>query len=299
MYNFELILKLHISPFNQLNMKKHLLAFGCLFLILTSCKVKQQYSNPEFKGRYTDQMLASEQPLVQAYHILGTKRNDGKYIRRIFFPETKQITQYFEYSDKLLTTLDGTTKEWYDSGQLWKEGKYLNGKLDGLYKSYHYENGSLQSEGKYTQGKMEGIWNYFDTEGRIISKSIFKNGEIEKTVTFDKLGNQLEQIRDSLNFIEKPEFEGGEKGLLTYVYSKVRYPSIARENDIEGNAIVRFVVGKDGLVKDVVVLRGLCNDISTHLNQLVSSMPAWKPGTKKGEPVNVTYTLPVRFKLEG
>jgi antitoxin component YwqK of YwqJK toxin-antitoxin module len=122
LYNFELIIKLHFSPFIQLNMKKNLLAFGLLLSILTSCKVKQQYARPEFKDRYTNQMLASEQPLLQAYHILETKRDDGKYIMRIFFPETKQITQYFEYSDKLFTILDGTTKEWYDSGQLWKEG---------------------------------------------------------------------------------------------------------------------------------------------------------------------------------
>jgi antitoxin component YwqK of YwqJK toxin-antitoxin module len=280
-------------------MKKKSLAYGLLsFIILTSCKVKQQYSRPEFKDRYTNQMLQSEQPLVQAYHILETRRKDGKYIRRIFFPETKQITQYFEYSDRTFTTLDGITKEWYDNGQLWKEGEYLNGKLDGLYKSYHYDNGSLQSEGKYTQGKIEGIWNYFDTEGRITSKSTFKNGELEKTVMFDKLGNQTEQMLDSLTFIEKPEFEGGEKGLLNYLSTKVRYPSLAREYDIEGNAIVRFVVGKDGFAKDVIVLRGLCNDISIHLNNLVSTMPAWKPGRNKGKPVNVTYTLPVRFKLE-
>jgi TonB family protein len=156
----------------------------------------------------------------------------------------------------------------------------------------------LLSEGNFTQGKMEGEWSYFDKEGHITSKSTFKNGEIEKTITFDKLGNQIEQNADSFNLIEKPEFIGGEKALMTYIYSKVRYPVIAREFDIEGNAIVRFVVDKEGSVKDVKVLRGLCNDISLHLYQLVSSMPAWKPGKNKGKPVNVTYTLPVNFKLE-
>ena len=31
--------------------------------------------------------------------------------------------------------------------------------------------------------------------------------------------------------------------------------------------------------------------------RVISSMPKWKPGTQRGKPVRVTYTIPVNFRL--
>jgi TonB family protein len=282
--------------------KNILSIFGfIIFIIIISCAVKKPGKAP-FSGRYRSQMEQTEQALFQSYQVLETMRNDGKYIRRVFFPETKQITQYFEYSDKTFTTIAGDTKEWYDNGILWKEGKYIKGNMEGIWKTYNYENGKLQSECNYIKGKVEGACLNFDTKGHISSKSIFVNGELDKIISFDTLGKVIFTGLDSLNkgmkLIEKPSFPGGEKGLLSYISINIQYPSLAREFGVEGGAIVKFLVSKDGSIKDVIVLRGLCEDIQKHITQLVSDMPAWKPGINNGKAVNVTYTLPIRFKLE-
>ncbi len=98
---------------------------------------------------------------------------------------------------------------------------------------------------------------------------------------------------------QKPEFPDGEKALLTFLAKNLKYPAIARENGIEGNVVVRFVVSKTGEVKNAEVLRRIGGGCDEEALRVVNSMPRWNPGKNNGKAVNVTYTLPVRFKLEG
>jgi periplasmic protein TonB len=98
---------------------------------------------------------------------------------------------------------------------------------------------------------------------------------------------------------QKPEFPDGEKALLTYLAKNLKYPAIARENGIEGNVVVRFVVSKTGEIKNAEVLRTIGGGCDAEALRVVNSMPKWSPGKNNGKAVNVTYTLPVRFKLEG
>ena len=44
--------------------------------------------------------------------------------------------------------------------------------------------------------------------------------------------------------------------LLKYVYQNLKYPTIARENGIEGLVVARFVVGKDGEIRDIEIVKG-------------------------------------------
>ena len=50
---------------------------------------------------------------------------------------------------------------------------------------------------------------------------------------------------------DMPEFPGGELALRKYIAENVRYPEMAKENDIQGTVYVRFVVDTDGSVKNV------------------------------------------------
>jgi periplasmic protein TonB len=98
---------------------------------------------------------------------------------------------------------------------------------------------------------------------------------------------------------QKPEFPDGERALLAFLGKNLKYPAIARENGIEGNVVVRFVVSKTGEVRNAEVLRGIGGGCDAEALRVVNSMPKWNPGKNNGKAVNVTYTLPVRFKLEG
>jgi periplasmic protein TonB len=97
---------------------------------------------------------------------------------------------------------------------------------------------------------------------------------------------------------EMPAFPGGDSKLLEYIRNNIKYPSIARENNIQGRVFVTFVVDKDGKVKDAKVVRGIGGGCDEEALRVVKSLPEWKPGRQNGRNVMVQFTLPVNFTLQ-
>lgn len=96
---------------------------------------------------------------------------------------------------------------------------------------------------------------------------------------------------------QKPEFNGGEAAMYKWLSDNIVYPTIAAEEGVSGRVVVEFVVGKDGSISDVRVVRPRHPALDKEAVRVVKSMPAWIPGRNNGQPVKVTYTLPVNFKL--
>ena len=92
------------------------------------------------------------------------------------------------------------------------------------------------------------------------------------------------------------------KKLLEFIYKNIEYPSAARENGIEGTAVVRFVVDRDGRVIDAQVVReigGGCGEEALRVVNKMNDMPQrWSPGKQRGRAVKVYFTLPVKFMLK-
>ena len=97
---------------------------------------------------------------------------------------------------------------------------------------------------------------------------------------------------------EKPSFQGGDENTFTkWVASKLVYPEIAKENGVQGRVILQFLVGTDGSVSDVKVVRGVDASLDKEAARVVASSPKWKPGRQRNKPVKVRYTFPVIFQL--
>ena len=94
-----------------------------------------------------------------------------------------------------------------------------------------------------------------------------------------------------------PQFPGGEKAMMEYVANNVVYPKEAQDKSIAGRVFVSFVVEKDGSINEVKVLRGIGGGCDEESARVVKAMPKWTPGKVKGEPVRVSYTMPINFKL--
>ena len=92
------------------------------------------------------------------------------------------------------------------------------------------------------------------------------------------------------------------KKMLEFLYKNIKYPSIAKENGIEGTAVIQFVVDKDGSISDPRIVRdvsGGCGTEALRVVQMMNSMSQkWTPGKQRGRSVRVQYNLPVKFKLE-
>jgi periplasmic protein TonB len=98
---------------------------------------------------------------------------------------------------------------------------------------------------------------------------------------------------------EPPEFPGGEDALRKYVAENTKYPAVARENNIQGKVYVRFVVTYDGSVEQVSIVRKVDPLLEEEAMRVVRALPKFKPGKQRGRPVNVWYTLPIVFQLQG
>jgi protein TonB len=91
--------------------------------------------------------------------------------------------------------------------------------------------------------------------------------------------------------------------MLEYIYKNLKYPAIARENGVEGQVVIQFVVDKDGSITETKVVRDIGAGCGAAAEAVVLGMnnmgKKWTPGKQRGRPVKVLYTLPVKFKLEG
>jgi protein TonB len=97
---------------------------------------------------------------------------------------------------------------------------------------------------------------------------------------------------------EKPGFMGGDANAFSkWVNERLQYPEIAKENGIQGRVLLQFVVGADGKVSNVKVVRGVDPALDKEAVRVVQSSPKWTPGKQRDRAVKVTYTFPVIFQL--
>lgn len=97
---------------------------------------------------------------------------------------------------------------------------------------------------------------------------------------------------------EQPSFPGGQGALMSWLHDNIKYPVVAAENGIQGKVIVQFIVGKNGSISNVKVLRSVDPSLDKEAVRVVSNMPHWTPGKQNGASVNVRFTLPVTFRLQ-
>jgi len=112
-------------------------------------------------------------------------------------------------------------------------------------------------------------------------------GEIELAVT------------ETFNFVEiMPEYEqGGQAGMLKFIYKHLRFPRMAQEQGLAGTVIVSFVVSPTGDITGIQVLQDIGGGAGEEAVRVISKMPKWKPGIQNQRAVPVRMTLPIRFKL--
>jgi len=123
--------------------------------------------------------------------------------------------------------------------------------------------------------------------------------DVEEEEAIEIIEEEEEIIEDQIFTIveQMPKFGGGDADLLNYLAKNIKYPQMAKESGISGTVHVTFVVGKDGKVGEVRVLRGIGGGCDKEAIRVVSSMPDWKAGKQRGKPVSVQYNLPVKFVL--
>ena len=94
---------------------------------------------------------------------------------------------------------------------------------------------------------------------------------------------------------QMPEFPGGNSSLMKYLASNLRYPDTG--DDIQGRVVIRFVVRKDGSIDNIEILHSIHPIFDREAVKVIQEMPKWIPGKQNEKPVDVYFTLPIRFHL--
>ena len=98
----------------------------------------------------------------------------------------------------------------------------------------------------------------------------------------------------------KPTFNGGDANeFAKWVAQNIKYPESAKADGIEGRVMVQFKVCADGEVRDAKVLRSVNEALDAEAVRVISASPKWEPGIQDGKAVDVIFSFPVIFKLNG
>ena len=133
------------------------------------------------------------------------------------------------------------------------------------------------------------------TDNRILPE------QVQTTLQEQSLQQPPPEKKEEVIFVvveNLPEFPGGNAAMMKFISDSVRYPVEAQQKGIQGRVICNFVVMKDGSISDPQVVRGVDPLLDAEALRVLGLMPDWKPGTQKGEAVNVRFTLPIVFKLD-
>ena len=144
------------------------------------------------------------------------------------------------------------------------------------------------------------ISNEFDeiSSAKVSDLASFMKADGEKSL--ETLPDVAPAPQDSIVFEvveEMPEFPGGMKAMMQFIFSNVKYPAISQENGTQGRVITQFTVGKDGSISDAKVLRSVDPYLDKEALRVINAMPKWKPGKQGGQAVAVHFTMPIDFRL--
>ncbi|MBN2635858.1 MAG: energy transducer TonB [Prolixibacteraceae bacterium] len=149
------------------------------------------------------------------------------------------------------------------------------------------------------------ILNIVDNDVEIEDELIIEDTEADINTIIDvapvvAAKEEEEEEENKVFFIveEMPEFPGGDAARAKWLADNINYPRIAQENGIQGKVYISFVVGKDGSISNATVARGVDPSLDQEALRVVNQMPNWKPGRQRGEPVNVSFTVPINFVLQ-
>jgi protein TonB len=233
-----------------------------------------------------------------------SKKKDAKHYRMEYFDSEKNLWAVKDYNMSGQIQMSGyyeTQKKevkhglfiYYTStGQIETRESFMRGVNHGKYECW-YDNGKPYEIIDYRYGKYHGELITYWKNGQQRRKDIFENDILKSGIVWDSLGNEVEYC----NFVDMPEFPGGQNELLKFISENIRYPIRASMRRIQGKVFIGFIVDNKGNIRDVSVVKRVHRFLDAEALRVISIMPKWKPGMKEGEPVSVRYQVPINFKL--
>ncbi|MBR3091680.1 MAG: energy transducer TonB [Bacteroidaceae bacterium] len=287
-----------------------------------------------------------EQPIVEVVNAEVLKTENTDEIETLKEPIQEEVTQEKESDVKPGETVSGTVSdkdgkpfqscnviELDENGRVVARsvtdvnGKYSlkvvdhKHKLRFSYVGYKTKTVDISSEKIDVVLEQALILNDVKVVGRRDNSAVTDSSRYKKQ-TYSNDPNVFHVVEQA------PVFPGGQEGIMTYLSRNLRYPSVAREMQVEADIVVEFMVDKTGVVRGPHVISytstplisaetakaakdgdpeaveaamyyyDAIEALKEEANYVVRQMPRWEPGRQNGQRVNTTFTLPISFKLQ-
>lgn len=172
---------------------------------------------------------------------------------------------------------------------------------EGLHKYYNAKNHALQETVNYKAGRKNGEDIRYYPLGLPRDKYVYRNDTIISKEFFNENGAPVPEESIHVSHPEcevAPAFPGGEQEMHKFLSSKLIYPADALQNGTQGIVAITFVINTKGKVENIRVRKDIGSGCGLEAARVVSTMPDWIPGNNCGNPVRVTFTVPLKFKLD-
>lgn len=121
----------------------------------------------------------------------------------------------------------------------------------------------------------------------------YNDSLIPKFVTKEEVVDEPETEVDI-----RPKFMGkDDNAFREWIVSKIEFPEDAINNGLTGTVKARFIVGTDGELSNIEIVRGVHAIIDKEVIRVISNSPKWEPGFKDGKYVRTWYSITISFKF--
>ncbi|MDO7850072.1 energy transducer TonB [Hymenobacter convexus] len=91
---------------------------------------------------------------------------------------------------------------------------------------------------------------------------------------------------------------GGMGAIVAAIQKACRYPGAAQNQGIEGKVYASFTVNSKGDITDVKIVKSVGFGLDEEAMRAIKTLPRFIPGKQNGREVNVSFTVPVTFKIQ-
>lgn len=233
--------------------------------------------------------IVTDKTKAKTFEIL-TKQNDSLWLSRKYRRNGKlYYYQNYRTIDKKIKI--GESISYNKHGKMIELCFYnYEGLKHGRYKSW-FDNGSLNKEGRFYNGKKEGLFKMYHYNGVLAGKAIFKKDSIIQDIYYNLNGDITDKI--CIDCKKKPTFKGG----LAEYRKELGKLNKAINYKIDGDIYIHFVIDIQGNITDVTIDEDIPDKLHDELVHFFESIKGWSVATDANRKVPFNYTQKINFKL--
>lgn len=213
------------------------------------------------------------------FHKVNNKI-DASYYRQIDTTESEIIEKTYWINDSIYEIT-----HYARLGDRIKQGKNYQ----------YYKTGKLKYDIDFSDNKLNGVLRGYFENGNIRRIDYYKNDSLIKGNCYSLNGSDTTYYI----YMKNANYKGQDlEGFRRFILTKLKYPPLAIENNIQGKVIVEFDVNSRGEVENIYVVESPDDLLSKEAIRAVNKSDIWEPCIFEGKKARQRFAIPIYFNLD-